>query len=300
LKSTAESCPACGGTELAGSTKDYARCRSCGHETLVAAPATAAIVNDRLDRDDAGRPNALDRFKSSVLRAAARSHRLLVDVGCASGRFLRQNAGAFERAVGVEVTPECVRYARSLGLHVETDLEGLREAPSVVTFWHSLEHLPSGTIAAMLGLIRERSTPETALIVSVPNADSFQYLLLRERFAFYDAPHHVHQFTPRSLDRLLERHGFERVGGCGSLTYAAFGWLQGALNLFNSRHDYLYYRRKRGWDFGLSPLRRGALDMYNAVLSLVFLLPCGALALADLLLPQRGGVVTSWYRPKTR
>ena len=300
MKSTAESCPACGGTALEAATKDYERCRSCGHETLVTAPGTGAIINDRLDRDDVARPNALDRFKTSVLRAATRSHRFLLDVGCASGRFLRQNAGAFEQAMGVEVTPECVRFARSLGLHIETDLEALRGEPSVVTFWHSLEHLPSGTIAAMLEKIRGCATPETALIVSVPNADSFQYLVFRERFAFYDVPHHLHQFTPRSLDRLLERHGFERAGGSGSLTYAVFGWLQGALNLFNSRHDYLYYRRKRGWDFGLSPLRRGALDVYNAVLALFFLLPCGALALADLLLPQRGGVVTSWYRPKTR
>ena len=123
-------------------TRQYQRCRACGHETLAAAPGPDGIVNDRLDRADVERPNALDRFKNSVLRACTRSHRFLLDVGCASGRFLRQNAGGFERAMGVEVTPECVRFARSLGLHVETDLAALRGEPSVVTFWHSLEHLP--------------------------------------------------------------------------------------------------------------------------------------------------------------
>lgn len=299
MKSTVDLCPACGGPAAQTASGTYRRCGACGHESLSCAPGAVEMVNDRLEAGGLDRKNALDRFKSSVLRRSARSRDLLLDIGSASGRFLLQNAAGFSRTLGVEVSAECLRFSRALGLHVETDLAALRGPVSVATFWHSLEHLPAETIAAVLTTIRSCSTDETVVIVSVPNAASFQSALFKERFAFYDPPHHRHQFTPRSLDRLLARFGFARVRGFGSFAYAAFGWLQGLLNLFNSRHDYLYYRTKRGWDYGLSPARRSLLDAYNLALSLLLLAPSLALGLLDLLLPLRGGVITSCYRPET-
>lgn len=299
MRNTARACFICGGTSFRPAPGRYERCLACGHETLTGPADGGAIVNDRLDERDIDRPNALDRFKNAVVRSCARSRTLLLDVGSGSGRFLRQNAAAFERSLGIEVSPACVAFARSLGLRIEPEIGALREPVGVATFWHSLEHLPAPAIAAVLGRIGEWSTPETAVVVSVPNAASLQYALLGERSAFFDAPHHLHQFTPRSLDLLLERHGLERRKAHRSFVYAHFGWLQGLLNLCNSRHDYLYYRRKRGWDYGLRPGRRALLDAYNAVLAALFLAPSLALAVHDLLRPRRGGVLTVCYRTRT-
>lgn len=259
------------------------------------------MVNERLDR--AGGidvPNALDRYRNSLARGVAGSRRFLVDVGSASGRFLHQNRREFSRLLGVEVSPECVDFSRRLGLTIETDLPALEEPPSVVTFWHSLEHIPGPAIRETLRKIAERAAEDTVVVVSVPNAESLQYRLLGERFAYYDAPNHLHQFTPRSLDRLFDGIGFERFRATGSPPYAAFGWLQGLLNLFNARHDYLYYRWKRGWDFGLSSPARTARDAWNLALAAWILIPCLFLTLHDMVFPNRGGVLTACYRKRIR
>jgi hypothetical protein len=301
LKSTGNACFVCGGTSFRDSTRHYVRCVACGHEVLGAPRPHGNLVNDRLDRaGNVGTPTALDRFRNAVLRKVTRERRLLVDVGSASGRFLFQNRRHFSRTIGIEVTPECVEFSRKLGLTVETELPALREEVSVATFWHSLEHIPPVRIAETLDIISERSSDDAVVIVSVPNADSLQYRLLKDRFAYYDVPHHLHQFTGESLDRLFDRFGFERIREFGSFSYAGFGWLQGMLNLFNARHDYLYYRKKRGWDYGLPPLSRWLLDGYNLVLAAGFLFPCLLLTLHDLACRDRGGVLTVCYRKKNR
>jgi hypothetical protein len=266
---------------------------------LTVAAAPGDIVNDRLDTAGIGRPNAVDRFKNKVLRQCARSRKLLLDIGSASGRFLYQNRDGFEQTLGIEVSPDCVSFSRKLGLDIATDLAGLEREVAVATFWHSLEHLPAEVLGAMLARIRECALPETVMIVSVPNAASLQYALLRQRFAFYDPAHHYQQFTPASLDLLLAGYGFARKTAFASFAYASFGWLQGLLNLFNRRQDYLYYRRKRGWTFGLAPGRRRWLDAYNLFLVCLLLAPSFLLSLLDLWGIQRGGVLTVCYRRKT-
>jgi hypothetical protein len=296
LKNTAKTCFICGSPAIALHIGQYQRCGSCGHETLIDVDIHGDIVNDRLDRDDFDRPNSLDRFKKTVLRECARSRAFLLDIGSASGRFLYQNRGEFEQSLGIEVTPECVDFSRELGLHIETDLATLNSPVAVVTFWHSLEHIPADAIEVMFTRIRECSTKETVVVVSVPNAGSLQYSMLKERFAYYDVPHHLHQFTPVSLDKLMLKFGFSRYLEHGSFSYASFGWLQGLLNLFNSQHDYLYYRKKRGWGFGLSPTLRTLLDAYNLALASLLFIPSIALTLYDLLLLQRGGVLTVCYQ----
>lgn len=253
-------------------------------------------MNDRLDRDDLDRPNSLDRFKKTLLCKCARSRAFLLDIGSASGRFLYQNRGEFEQSLGIEITPECVDFARGVGLHIETDLATLQRPLAVVTFWHSLEHIPADAIEMMFTKIRECSTEETIVLVSVPNAGSLQYSMLKERFAYYDVPHHLHQFTPLSLDTLMKKFGFTRHTEHGSFSYASFGWLQGLLNLFNSQHDYLYYRMKRGWMFGLSPKHRTFLDAYNLALASLLFIPSIVLTVYDLMLLRRGGVLTVCYQ----
>ena len=316
LKNTADiaadPCFICGGTAFGRPTPHYKRCTACGHQSLLAGVAAAVaansndaaatalregIVNDRLDDVAFDKRNGLDRFKQAVLRRATRSKALLVDIGSASGRFLQQNRAAFDQAVGIEVTPACVAFARQLGLRIETDLAEVREPPTVVTFWHSLEHVPAEVIVAMLAQLQAQATPELVLLISVPNAASLQLAALKTGFAYYDIPHHLHQFSPESLDTLLGNYGFVRGRDFPSLSYASFGWLQGLLNLCNARHDYLYYRRKRGWDFGLSPFHRARLDAYNMALAGLFLAPAAALTLHDLVLHRRAGVLTVSYHP---
>lgn len=299
MKDTARTCHICGGGDFTAATAHYDRCRSCGHELLSVSGAEVHIINDHLDRGDLEKRNALDRFKTKVLRQCVLSSAFLLDVGSASGRFIHQHRHDFEQSMGLEVTPECIAFSRDLGLHIEQDLAALEHTVSTVTFWHSLEHIPAASQGELLKRIKERSDASTVVLVSVPNAESLQYRLLGARFAFYDVPAHLHQFTIGSLDTLMRRYGFEPASSHPSLPYAGFGWMQGLLNLVNTRHNYYYYRTKRGWDFGLSPVRRFFLDGYNLLLMVALAGPAAVLTLLDIVFPRYGGVVTRCYHTKT-
>ena len=75
--------------------------------------------------------------------------------------------------------------------------------------FHVLEHLydPHAYVEAAHGLLR----PDGRLIVQVPNAASWQFLLLGENWSGVDVPRHLTLFRSRDLEVLLERCGFEVV-----------------------------------------------------------------------------------------
>ena len=140
----------------------------------------------------------------------------------------------------------------------------------------------------------------TQIIISVPNGRSLQYRMLGRHYAYYDFPNHIHQFSPKSLNLLFKRIGFEPERYYHSLPYSAFGALQGLLNLFNKHHNYFYYRRKRGWTFSLSRGALWVLDAYNVLLILALALPAAAVTAMDFMSRRHASVLTvNFHKPKT-
>jgi DNA-directed RNA polymerase subunit RPC12/RpoP len=294
-------CWICGAPANAVDGRRYAACRRCGHELVLERGDARFVVNDVLDPEALRRPGVLDRFKVGVLRRLGCGPELLLDVGSASGRFLHAARRRFRRVLGVEINPECAEFSRSvLGLEVVNDISAVDAPFSAATFWHTLEHIPPDAAERILGVLRQLASPGAKVVVCVPNAASVQRRLFGTRYAYYDHPQHVHQFSPRSLDLLMERHGFRRLRRFFSLAYVCFGYLQGLLNFCNRRHNYWYYRRKRGWSFGLPRYQLALLDLYNAVLIVLLALPALILSLVDALVPARCGVLTAAYECERR
>ena len=290
-------CEICGAPTFAGRTEAYRRCSVCGHERRAVAVDAPEMNNDRLELTAIRRRTALDRFQAHVVAACARSDGLLLDVGSGSGRFLYHQRAHFRQLLGIEVSATSRRFAREqLGLRIETDLPRSLPDLSLVTFWHSLEHIPTAAAHALLEHIRAAAAPTTRVLVCVPNADSLQYRVFGENYAYYDLSQHLHQFTPDSLDRLLRMHGFIPERRFHAFAYAAFGYLQGLLNFGSSRHNYLYYRAKRGERFGLPVGQRAALDVWNYTLGAALLPLAAALTLYDRARFERAGVLTTCYR----
>jgi hypothetical protein len=73
--------------------------------------------------------------------------------------------------------------------------------------FHVLEHLYDP--AAYLHTAHELLVADGRLIVQVPNAACWQFLLLGERWAGIDVPRHLTDFRAADLDRLLDSCGFE-------------------------------------------------------------------------------------------
>jgi SAM-dependent methyltransferase len=136
----------------------------------------------------------------------------VLDVGCGGGLFLRLLAERGRKVIGLDFS---LPAAAAAWWHngVPAVCASLSKAPlpygvfSAVTMFHVLEHLydPVAYLDAAYDLLEE----DGRLIVQVPNASSWQFLLLGENWAGADIPRHLLNFRMKDLEILLDRCGFE-------------------------------------------------------------------------------------------
>lgn len=293
MNDAATVCFICGGERFAQATSPYRRCVACGHEVLAAQAEQTLMLNEILRPADIRRLAWVDRFQGGVLDrfSQGRSYARWIDIGSGAGKLLFHHRAKFAHAVGLEITPAAREFARTeLGLEVRTSIEEVEAPIDYATAWHSLEHFPAPALEALLRALGAKMPPGGRLIVSVPNAASWQYRLFGARYAFFDVPNHQQQFTIDSLQRLLTAHDFRRVALTVSWPYNAFGWVQGLLNAVVPEHNCLYYRLKRG----RPPASRACLGASLALLPLA--VPAGlVLALLDAVFPARQAVLTCCF-----
>jgi 2-polyprenyl-3-methyl-5-hydroxy-6-metoxy-1,4-benzoquinol methylase len=133
----------------------------------------------------------------------------LLDVGCASGKFLRQMAAVGWHCSGIEQDADAAARAR----HVTPDVftgEPM-DAPfppasfDLVTAFHVLEHLPDplGVLRRMLAWL----APGGSVVLEVPNVAGLGSRLFGRYWCGLDLPRHLVQFTPATLAALAERAG---------------------------------------------------------------------------------------------
>lgn len=204
-----------------------ARCTGCG---LVFLDRLGNAVNGRFyvdaaDRLDprAGRdaieywsvPAMFDRHRAVFegffeerwrrLNAARPGIRRLLDVGCGYGLFLAHVAARGVIVRGIEIDQGVAGYARErFGLSVsETPVEAYAtdERFDCVVMCDVLEHLADPKAA--LERCGELLAPGGILFLQVPNLVGFRIPLGHG----WGLPHHIWQFGPHSLSRLVERSG---------------------------------------------------------------------------------------------
>lgn len=236
-------CPVCGYAptqlqyqltdRLRGSTAelfDLYGCSSCGAVSQV-----QERVRERIDQfyppgywwDDSGSFSVLERvYRESVVRfdqirflksVYPDPHgRRLLDIGCGSGVFLKLARDTGFDAYGLDSSQEAAECAsrevpERVFLGTEEDLIGSGESFDLVVMLHVLEHVvnPFEYLKRVRGLLRRPG----GLIVQVPNVESLQARLLKDRWYGLDPPRHICNFSQYSLLYLLGRAGFriERV-----------------------------------------------------------------------------------------
>ena len=135
----------------------------------------------------------------------------LVEVGAGFGTFGEcvRALDVFERVVVLEPTPDLAATCRARGLEVieapveVADLGGLQA--DVLASFEVIEHLydPAGFLARCVQWVR----PGGILLLTCPSATGFDVAVLREASDTVDHEH-INYFTPASLTRLVESHGF--------------------------------------------------------------------------------------------
>ncbi len=134
----------------------------------------------------------------------------LLEVGCASGAYLDWMARRGWRVEGIEFSAAAAAQARSLGYRVHTGPVETAPAPTepydLVVGWMVLEHLhdPIGALRRL----REWTKPGGWLVLSVPNADSWELRAFGDAWYALHLPNHLWHPGRRTVEKVLERAGW--------------------------------------------------------------------------------------------
>ncbi len=137
----------------------------------------------------------------------------LLDVGCASGIFLRVAQERGWKVSGIEIAPEAACEAERLtGCRIVSSPEPLlREGRTfdVITLWEYLEHVPDPR--AELQRLSRLLRPEGLLALSTPNAGQRLAQRAPALWKEFKPPEHLSFFTAETLLRLLAACGFREL-----------------------------------------------------------------------------------------
>lgn len=151
------------------------------------------------------------RFVWKAIQASGEKG-IVVDVGCGGGLFLSMLAERGVKVAGLDFALSAASVAWRVN-GVPAVCGSLGSSPiadnscAAVTMFHVLEHLydPASYIEAARRMLQANGR----LIVQVPNADCFQFLVFGERWNGVDIPRHLIHFRAADLRTLLEDCGFE-------------------------------------------------------------------------------------------
>lgn len=160
----------------------------------------------------------------------------LLDIGCASGKYLLEMANRGWEISGIEPSPSASAYARSQGIPVHTGTPDDAPPPDtpydLITAWMVIEHLynPVGTLKRL----HEWTKPDGWLAFSVPNISSLDFTIFKDAGYAVQDPTHIHHFDPPSIRRLLKHTGWTPVKIIHQRTLANY---IGSLGIVLSAHD---------------------------------------------------------------
>lgn len=152
-----------------------------------------------------------NRARALWLRLLCGGGRLL-DLGCGQGDLLAaaQEMRLFE-AVGIDLSPRRVQYARDRGLEVYLGTLDSCDLPAesfdVVVMWHVLEYIPQPR--HLLEQIYRLLRPGGHLVVATPNLLHPRLRHKKALFSFLKPPGHLLYWTPKTLAAVLEKAGFQ-------------------------------------------------------------------------------------------
>lgn len=213
-------------------------------------------------------------FKAVSLRFSIKNVKLL-EIGCGKGFFLSAAKVVGFNAFGIEPSRRSYKFAKSLhGENVKnTFLENYFNENSVkydiIYAFHVLEHVEDPH--QFLYMISQMLEPNGYLCISVPNYNSLQFKLFKDRWYHLDVPRHLNHFTHQSLSTILNRSNLNIYKKAFFSLYFEF------IGYFISLYNYIL--PINNFIFNIIKCRRilinkfGILSVTKTTISFILLLP---------------------------
>jgi 2-polyprenyl-3-methyl-5-hydroxy-6-metoxy-1,4-benzoquinol methylase len=135
----------------------------------------------------------------------------ILDIGCATGEFLKYLQDRNWDTIGIEPDDKARQYAiEKYGLNIYSEIylkEISKEKIDVVTMWHVLEHVHF--LKDRIKQINRILTNNGTLIIAVPNPECYDAKKYGKFWAGYDLPRHIHHFSQQTIVKLLKEFGFK-------------------------------------------------------------------------------------------
>jgi len=204
--------------------RSFVKCKNCGlvymsprmtkeesktfykeHRNLSSSPLTSDQFDKKFVAREVERAKLVERFSPRCGK--------VLDIGCATGNFLRLLKSQGWQVLGIEPHLEYARYAEDQGLDIfagtldETDFAD--EYFDTVTLFHILEHLDNPLDS--LQKIKRWLVPGGLCFIEVPNLNISR---LNMGKAFYQAQfqeNHNYIFSRHALQGIIEKAGFKIV-----------------------------------------------------------------------------------------
>lgn len=152
-------------------------------------------------------------FPNSILREKVKKGSKLLDVGCATGKYLRMCDQYGLKTYGIDFSKKLLKKAKKITkakllLGSAEDLSAYKaNSFNTITGFDVIEHLSSPyTFAQQAYNILK---PGGKIILTTPNLNSLGRLVMGKKWHGYSDTTHRYLFTPESLAYTLESVGFK-------------------------------------------------------------------------------------------
>ena len=152
----------------------------------------------------------LQRKRKLVEKLTGKRNGKLLDFGAGTGYFARTMQDAGWEVTAIEKSGNARELAlKKFGLKMLPE-EKLKETKDksldVVTMWHVMEHIQD---LDQMWKELHRILEDTGIaVIAVPNSISYDAKRYMENWAAYDVPRHLWHFTPDTIKKWGEKHGF--------------------------------------------------------------------------------------------
>ena len=182
----------------------------------------------------------------------------VLDIGCLTGSFLSfarergyEPHGIEYREYAIEAAKKNFNLDLQQGFFEEVASSMVEEGRrfDIITLWETLEHMLYPDL--VLNNARQLLSADGLVAITVPNFDNLQVKIVRERcFHCLGGPGnagHINMFTPTTLNRMLEKNGFDVLfmdtEGSSSY-YDILAYLSGRFDQINSYSNSVVPPRK--------------------------------------------------------
>ena len=270
---------------------DVVRCGNCNHiYTYIPDEINIGdLYNDEVYKVVENRNSIFDKILSLEYNRVIKKINFfkprkgrLLDFGSGKGKFGSLALRDGWQVKCVETSIERASYASSIyGLEVSTHTYSsgriFDTEFEVLTLFHVLEHLPD-PVNLLGDLIKGNLEKDAMMVIEVPNFNSLQSKLAKDKWIHLDVPRHLSHFTSENLELILKKLDLILI------KKSFFSWHLGILGMLDSLLKLFGY--KRNIIYELKHNRRFLL-----LLKIAPLLPFAVIFETIASLAKRGGIL---------